>query len=101
MSRPNEFSPQVKEEALRRQKNTCGSCGKRISQLGREGAESHRYGEIGHAHHLRHATNHGGSSSVENCVILCQSCHYCAHEGGNYRSGAVIAEEKDFPFFRG
>ena len=26
---------------------------------------------------------------VENCVILCELCHYVVHAGGRYRDGAV------------
>src|SRR2546422_2669898 len=31
--------------------------------------------------HIQHVKV-GGSDSVDNCVIICQSCHYSAHEGG-------------------
>jgi hypothetical protein len=43
----------------------------------------------------------GGTASLDNCVILCEACHYCAHEGGNYRFGTVIGEKRDYPYFHG
>ena len=33
--------------------------------------------------------------------MLCWSCHYSVHEGGNYRHGTVIGEPDDFPHFNG
>jgi 5-methylcytosine-specific restriction endonuclease McrA len=60
----------------------------------------HRFGEGAQAHHVVHI-KFGGGSWLDNCVILCQSCHYSAHEGGNYRSGTVMGRKKDFPYFNG
>ena len=100
MPRPNEFSGTTKKLALARQIFRCGSCGTRISCLGNAGQAEHKYGEGAQAHHLSHI-KFGGSHSVDNCVILCQSCHYSAHEGGNYRFGTVVGRESDYPHFRG
>ena len=41
----------------------------------------------------------GGGGNAENCVILCESCHYSAHEGGNYKKGKVWGRIRVFPFF--
>ncbi len=83
-----------------RQKFCCASCGSRITQLGEAGRAEHPFGEIAHAHHVRHA-KFGGTNLLENCVILCESCHYCAHEGGNYRHGTVVGSQEDYPHFHG
>lgn len=99
MARP-EFTCPTMELALTRQKNHCASCGTIIYTLGKSGQSKHRFGEIAHAHHVEHA-KFKGSNSVENCVIICQSCHYSAHEGGNYRYGTVGGELTDFPYYKG
>lgn len=100
MSRPNEFSRATQELALVRQGHLCASCGTPIFGLGDAGRASHAYGEGAQAHHIRHV-KFGGTDSVDNCVVICQSCHYSAHEGGNYRYGTVIGERSDFPYFNG
>ena len=100
MSRPNEFSPMTQQLALARQRNQCASCGTHIFRLGNAGSVQHRYGEGAQAHHIRHV-KFGGSDSVDNCVILCQSCHYSVHEGGSCRFGTVVGRETDYPHFRG
>jgi len=71
-----------------------------ISRLGDAGRAEHRYGEGAQAHHIEHVKL-GGTDAVDNCVIICQSCHYSAHEGGNYRFGTVVGRESDYPHFRG
>jgi 5-methylcytosine-specific restriction endonuclease McrA len=100
MPRPNEFSRVTQQHALVRQKYRCASCGTRILQLGNAAREQHRFGEGAQAHHVRHI-KFAGSDSVDNCVILCRSCHYSAHEGGNYRYGTVVGRESDYPHFHG
>ena len=61
-----------------------------------------RLGEICHAHHLVHVSIGGLSAHLSNCVILCQSCHYSVHEGGNYRFGTVKwSLPRDHPHFYG
>jgi 5-methylcytosine-specific restriction endonuclease McrA len=99
--RKNEFSLAIQLRALARQKNRCASCGTAIFSLGNAGRSKHKYGEGAQAHHRRNVKA-GGSASVQNCVILCTSCHYCAHEGGNYRFGTVVTSlVSDYPHFRG
>jgi 5-methylcytosine-specific restriction endonuclease McrA len=100
MQRPNEFTLPTMRLALARQKNHCASCGTIIHGLGESGRADHRFGEAVHAHHALHIKS-GGDNSVSNCVIICQSCHYNAHEGGNYRTGTVQGQPKDFPHFNG
>ena len=98
MYRPNEFCVHTKEAALARQGNLCASCGTHIAALGNAGRSQHAYGEGARAHHVRHI-KHGGSDTVDNCVILCESCHYCVHEGGNYRFGEEDGRSSDYTHF--
>ena len=100
MAREQEFSQSTKLLALQRQNKKCASCGQNIQSLFVIGRISHKYGEAVHAHHLRHVQQ-GGTNAVFNCVIICESCHYSIHEGGNYLSKAVIALQSDFPYFNG
>jgi hypothetical protein len=94
------FSVATKQLALVRQKFCCASCGARIASLVAEGKQQHEFGEIVHAHHILHI-KFGGMNSLENCVILCWSCHYSAHEGGKYHQGTVVGCPEDFPHFNG
>ena len=100
MPRPNEFSDTTQRLALARQRFCCASYGTDILHLGNVGQADHKYGEGAQAHHLQHI-KFGGSDAVDNCVILCWSCHYSVHEGGNYRFGTVVGQESDYPHFRG
>jgi hypothetical protein len=95
-----EFTATTKQLALVRQRHRCGSCGERVAQLGEAGRSHHRYGEVAHAHHVRHA-KFGGRNTLGNCVILCASCHFLVHEGGNYRYGTVVGRLEDFLHFSG
>lgn len=96
-----EFSKATQEAALARQRNRCASCGSRISRLSESGRVDHTFREIAHAHHMKNAVA-GGTNDVWNCVILCQSCHYSVHEGGNYRFGKVrISYPRDYRYFNG
>jgi 5-methylcytosine-specific restriction endonuclease McrA len=88
------------ELALARQKYHCAACGARIHSLGELGRTDHRFGEAAHAHHVLHV-KFGGDNSLQNCVIVCQACHYNAHEGGNFRYGTVQGQVKDFPHYQG
>ena len=100
MSRPGNFKRNTKELALRRQNNLCASCGTEILALGKAGRASHKYGEHAEAHHIKHV-KFGGSNDLDNCVVICQSCHYSAHEGGDYRFGTVVGTPADFPYYQG
>jgi 5-methylcytosine-specific restriction endonuclease McrA len=100
MNRLGEFSLGTQQQALLRQKNRCASCGTSIFGLGNSGQGRHKFGEGAQAHHVRHI-KFAGTADVDNCVILCQSCHYSAHEGGNYRFGSVVGSRSDFPHFDG
>ena len=99
-NRQQEFSRQTQELAWLRQGKLCASCGTPIHALGVSGQSQHRFGETVQAHHIRHAKR-GGTNHIDNCVVLCQSCHYSVHEGGNYRFGWVEGTPDDFPHYQG
>lgn len=97
-----EFSRQTKMQALARQDFLCASCASLILPFAGKGLVSVAWGESAHAHHRRPMKPpfHGGAN-VENCVILCDSCHINAHEGGRYRTGTAWGRIADFPYFHG
>lgn len=100
MVRPHEFSPATKQMALERQKHRCGSCGTKIVALGEAGRFRHEFDEGSQAHHIKHV-KFGGTESLHNCAILCDSCHCSVHECGNYRFGKVVGSSTDFPHYNG
>ncbi len=82
------FPPHVQRLALARQKNLCASCGHVIHAIGEAGSEAHEYGERAEGHHvIPHKM--GGPITVENCVVLCRSCHLSAHQGGRWRDISI------------
>jgi 5-methylcytosine-specific restriction endonuclease McrA len=98
----NEFSVDTMQRALARQKYFCASCGEKIISLGKAASSYHKFGEIAQAHHMKHCQL-GGSSDLSNCVILCYSCHYSVHNGGDYRNRAryLITVTSDYKYFTG
>ena len=94
-----EFSYQTKRRALDRQDYLCASCASLILPFDGK-LVSVAWEESAHAHH-RKPMHAGGGGNLENCVILCSSCHYSAHEGGRYRTGTEWGRIRDFPYFRG
>jgi hypothetical protein len=78
-----EFSSKTTKAALARQNSYCASCGTRIWAIGNVGAERHRFGERAEAHHVL-PVQAGGTAHVDNCVILCRTCHYSAHQAGRW-----------------
>jgi 5-methylcytosine-specific restriction endonuclease McrA len=100
VDRRQRFSRKTQELALLRQQNLCASCGLPLFVFD-ETDEKPRASLAGHhAHHIKHV-KFGGTNHIDNCVVLCQSCHYSVHEGGNYRRGTVIGTPDDFPHYRG
>ena len=97
-ARAQEFSRATQEAALRRQGHLCASCGTAIAVLGTRGKTNHRFGEGPQAHHIK-PIKAGGTNGMINCVVICDSCHYSVHEGGNYRFGEVIGTPEDFPYY--
>src|ERR1700694_2130230 len=99
-NREQEFSRQTQEQAWLRQGKVCAACGTPILALGVAGQAEHKFGESVQAHHIRHVKR-GGTSPFDSGVVLCWSCHYSVHEGGNYRFGIVEGTPDEFPHYRG
>lgn len=100
MAREGEFDQRTKETALVRQCFRCAMCGENISHLGDSARASHEYGESAQAHHRR-PIHMGGADAISNCVVICDSCHYSAHGGGDYRHFKVVGRISDYPYFTG
>ncbi len=89
------FSRITKNQAFFRQWNNCAHCGGSLLNV------------MDHAHHV-FSKQLGKSTvadsewikSVDNCVILCENCHWRVHENGHYLRGAVAAPEF-YPFSHG
>jgi hypothetical protein len=82
------FPTRIQSDALKRQKKICACCGTKITGIGEAGRRGHEFGEGAKAHHvIPHKLN--GPLTLENCVIICGSCHYSAHVGGNWRDTTI------------
>jgi HNH endonuclease len=96
MTRNFDFTLQTKDKTFFRQWNLCAHCGRSLISL------------EDHAHHVIPDQSgkdmiHSAESflrTVDNCVILCSTCHYRVHENGKYRNGAVAPGEY-FPYSHG
>jgi len=82
------FSQTTQQLALVRQKFRCASCGEPISRIGEAGQADHRHWERAEAHHLI-PNKKGGPVTIDNCVVLCRTCHYSAHQGGLWRDISI------------
>jgi len=102
VSNSQKFAEGVKQQAWQRQKMKCALCGETIHQLGKVGSDTHKFGEHAEAHHMKHVKQ-GGTRDIENCVVLCYSCHLNVHEGGRFRNRDeyLITTEIDYPYFNG
>jgi hypothetical protein len=90
------FPATIQQKALARQKYKCASCETPISDIGERGRETHRFGERVEGHHvIPHKL--GGPISCENCVVLCRSCHYSAHQAGHWRDASIYDDLKLLP----
>ncbi len=81
------FSETTKQEARLRQNSKCGVCGDELDSI----AEF--------AHHI-YPHSLGGDDIVDNCVIVCDPCHYIVHNHGQFRSG-IVAPKEYFEYFYG
>ena len=84
MTAPHQNFPKaMQRQALARQRFRCASCGTAVFATGKQGADAHRFGEGAEGHHvIPHKAE--GPITVENCVVLCRSCHLSAHQGGRF-----------------
>lgn len=96
----DEFTWHVKLQALCRQDFLCASCASLIVPFSDRKLRSVAWGESAHAHHRRPMGDHG-RGTVGNCVVICESCHYSAHFGGDYKNRKDWGRVGDFPYFHG
>ncbi|MBI1178937.1 MAG: hypothetical protein GC201_00160 [Alphaproteobacteria bacterium] len=90
------FPAYVQKLALARQKFRCASCGTRILGIGKSGAQGHTFGEGAEGHHvIPHKM--GGPITLENCVVLCRSCHLSAHQGGLWADTCIYRDVVSLP----
>src|SRR5690242_3874354 len=93
------FPTSIQQLALARQKFLCASCGTHISGVGESGMQSHQFGERAEGHHVvPHKL--GGPITLENCVILCRSCHMSSHQGARWRDVSIYADIARLPMPR-
>jgi len=83
-----EFSTITENFALGRQSALCGMCGLDFRKDG-----------IPNFHHILRCAD-GGDNTLDNCVVLCEDCHYVAHNYGNYRQPIQLLMS-EFPYFNG
>ena len=79
------FTSDIKNHAYFRQHGRCGVCGIKFDDV------------EGHAHHINPKAL-CGANSLENCVLLCDNCHYIVHNHGYYRS-LVVAPKRYFKYY--
>jgi hypothetical protein len=90
------FPGPVQRLALARQKFRCGSCGTIIWAPGRTGQTEHEFGEGAEGHHVvPHIL--GGPITIDNCIVLCRSCHLNAHQGGRWGDVTIYADLARLP----
>ena|ERR1700722_8131853 len=85
------FPKGVQKQALARQRFRCASCKEPILDIGEGFKSGHRYGEGAEAHHVI-PNKMGGPISVENCVVICRSCHMNAHQGSRWRDTSIYSD---------
>lgn len=84
MARPFDFKDSVKDKARIRQQALCAQCGEDLNNL-----EEHAHHVIPNQSGDPGNTGHDWLRSAENCVIVCDMCHWRVHENGKYQQGAV------------
>jgi hypothetical protein len=90
------FPRHVQVTAWARQKSRCVMCGTHLVTIGAAGQAGHRFGERTEGLHvIPHQM--GGPATVENCVVLCRSCHLSAHQGGRWRDVSIYSDLAGLP----
>src|SRR4051794_8455870 len=96
--REEEFDSRTKKAALERQGFVCAVCGLMLWNPGKKFQPFHDFGEWAEAHHIKPVLS-GGTADVQNCVVICQACHYSIHGGGSYKVNQRFSS-KDFPHYK-
>lgn len=92
MSRPH-FSPTTIKNAYLRQKNRCALCGTDFDEIWV------KFGEDSAAHHILRVAD-GGTHDLDNCAVLCETCHQQAHNWGRYRDPVELLRT-EFKYLNG
>jgi 5-methylcytosine-specific restriction endonuclease McrA len=77
-----EFTPDIKDKALVRQKLVCAHCGEKL--------------ETPIFPHFRKPAELGGEATLQNCVILCQKCHLAYGHIGKWAKFVIT---QDYPHY--
>jgi hypothetical protein len=85
MSRDNPFSESVQKQAWVRQSGCCAHCGDDLSTLYDEQGVGWSYHHIVKEQESSRLGSTDFHRSADNCAVLCDDCHYVAHDGGRYR----------------
>jgi hypothetical protein len=93
--RPFDFTETVANEARLRQNGKCACCGMSLDDV-MENAHHVIPNQSGEAKNPDHAW----LMKVENCVILCEDCHYRVHQDGRYQNGAIAGPDY-YPYSHG
>ena len=72
------FSRQIKKLAWERQGWLCADCGASFME-----------GLNFFGHHIRRYAD-GGKDTLDNCVMICEDCHYAVHNYGRYRQSIQL-----------
>lgn len=81
------FSDNVIVQAYDRQDGRCAMCGDSFDDV------------VYNAHHILRQAD-GGDDSEDNCALLCDGCHYQAHNHGHY-GDAVELDRDSLPYLNG
>lgn len=90
------FGEGMQRCALVRQRFRCASCGAIIWGLGHSASDFHKYGEHAEGHHVIPHLD-GGPNIVENCVVVCRSCHINAHQGAKWGDISMYEALRQLP----
>ena len=89
------FTDKTRKAAFARQQMVCACCGDYLGNL-YDNAHHVVPNQVGRANDAGHAW----LREVDNCVILCDSCHFRVHQDGKYENGAVPPPDY-YPFSHG
>jgi hypothetical protein len=86
--RPFDFKDAVIDEARLRQNGKCACCGTSLDDVWENAHHviPNQSGEPGNP-------KHAWLMQVDNCVVLCENCHYRVHQDGRYQNGTIAGPD--------